>query len=162
MLMANVWAPTMKTCWSGPHIWTRYSSNRTWTLMPGIQKYFKRPQSLNATMVGGWFSAFALSSSCYRSLHSSTMIMAIYLHKKHTNMINDLIHEINFFYWLNISNFFWVLCCLQVPYYAQCELLAGGLRPTCENDSFSQVLYGPPTRMPPCRYGLKNTLKQKF
>ena len=162
MSIVNVWAPKMKTCWSGSHIRTRYSNNRTWALMPGIRKYFKRPQSLNAAMVGGWFSAFVLSSSCSRSHHSSTMFVAIYLHKKHTKMINDLIHEMNLFYWLNFSKKNWVMRYSQVTYYAQCELLVGGLRPTCENESFSQVPYGPPARMPPRIYGSKTNLKQNF
>jgi hypothetical protein len=96
----------MNTCWFGSHIRTKYSSNRTWALMPGIRKYFKRPQSFSAAMVGGWFLALALSSSCSRSRHSNTMIVANNLHKTHINMVNDLINKINFFYWLNVAHFF--------------------------------------------------------
>ena len=133
MSIVNVWAPTMKTCWSRSHIRTKYSSNRTWALMPVMQKYFKRPQSLSAAMVGGWFSALALSSSCSHSFHSNTMIVASNLHKKHINMVNDLINEINIFYWLNVAQFF--------------ELCIVRRRPTLHSENFSQAAFGPPARM---------------
>ena len=123
----------MNTCWSGSHIQTKYSNNRTWALMPGMQKYFKRPQSLSAAMVGGWFSALALSSSCSHSRHYNTMIVASNLHKTHINMVNDFINKINFFYWLNVAHFF--------EFCVVCKWL------TLHSVNFSQAAYGPPMRM---------------
>jgi hypothetical protein len=42
---------------------------------------------------------------------------------------------------------------------AQCENLAGGLRLTCENASFSQAPYGLPARMPNAHVGFKKPLE---
>jgi hypothetical protein len=50
--------------------------------------------------------------------------MVINLHGNHVKIVNDLKHEKNWFYWLNIIKIFWALRCSQVAYSAQCELLA--------------------------------------
>jgi hypothetical protein len=74
-----------------------------------------------------------LSSSCSRSLYSSTIMMVINLHGERMKMIKTLFHGINLFYWLNITNFL-KLCTVR-------------RWPMAHSANFSHATLGPPARM---------------
>jgi hypothetical protein len=87
------------------------------------------------------------------------MLLANYLHKEHNNRINNFFHDMDIFHWLKILNFFLGFVVLIGALFSQCENLAGGLRLTYENASFSQAPYSLPVKMAASTKGLKIQLK---
>jgi hypothetical protein len=85
----SVWTPTWNNYWSTSHMWTRYSNNLSWALMPGILKNFNSPQSWRVATVPGSFSMMVSSCSCYISRHSS-IVMVKHLHKSHERRVSKL------------------------------------------------------------------------
>ena len=77
MFKEITWTPTWNTCWSMSHIWTKYSNNLSWALMPWILKKFNKPHCRREFMVPRSFKAIASSSSCSLYLHSNIFSIKI-------------------------------------------------------------------------------------
>ena len=103
----RTWTPTWNTYWSTSHMWTRYSSNLSWALMPWILNFFNNLHYRRALTVPGSFKAMKSSSSCSRSLHSDILTIK-YLYGDEERKLASSIVDFEILFWENACTIFWV------------------------------------------------------
>jgi hypothetical protein len=127
-------------------MWTRYSNNLSWALMPWILKIFKIPHSRRATTIPESFLTMTSSSSCSVSLHFNIVMINTYngaMRRRLTTQFNLLNKFLLSKKYMKIR-----FSALAGESFTQREILAGALKPTYKKIRFPQVLNGPHTRMP--------------